>query len=75
MKYLNSCVPCNAGGSATQNLDPMVEHEDSQDLLDIGTSLQQQFSKQLADMLKSSSSSDTEAMQVRHTGPRHVRDR
>jgi hypothetical protein len=48
----------------------MPEHEDMQDPIDIGTSLQQQFSKTLSDMLKSSSSSDTEAMQVQHMAAR-----
>jgi hypothetical protein len=42
----------------------MTEHEEVQDPTYTGTYLQQQFSKTLSDMLKSSSSSDTEAMQV-----------
>lgn len=54
----------NAGGCAANYTHSMFEPEDVDDPGYIGTSLQRQFSKSLAEMLKGGSSSDTEAMQV-----------
>jgi hypothetical protein len=57
-------VVFDAGGCAANYTHPMFEPEDIEDPEYIGTSLQRQFSKSLAEMLKGGSSSDTEAMQV-----------